>query len=179
MSIYTGIGSRQTPSTMLPIMRNIAAELGRYGYILRSGGADGADAAFEEGCDSVQGKKEIYIPWEGFNNKRSGNGVICHTSPEAFDLAAQYHPAWHRCTAGAHLLHARNGFQVLGKALCEPTDFIICWTPGGYGSGGTGQALRIATAWKIPVFDLGGPRVLEKFDDYLQQVKGNWNEKKR
>jgi cell division GTPase FtsZ len=52
-------------------------------------------------------------------------------------------------------LHARNAMIVLGKNLDDPVDFIICWTPGGTGSGGTGQALRIARAYGIPVYDLG------------------------
>jgi hypothetical protein len=71
------------------------------------------------------------------------------------DMAKQFHPAWNRCSPGARKLHARNCFQVMGRDLNSPVDFIICWTRGGLGGGGTGQALRIAKHYNIPVFDLG------------------------
>ncbi|GAG46694.1 unnamed protein product, partial [marine sediment metagenome] len=35
-----------------------------------------------------------------------------------------------------------------------PVDFIICWTPGGREVGGTAQAIRIAKANHIKVFNL-------------------------
>jgi len=31
----------------------------------------------------------------------------------------------------------------------------LCWTKNGKSSGGTGQAIRIANDYKIPVFDAG------------------------
>ena len=48
--IYTGIGSRNTPKEVLELMKTIGKYLGCLGYELRSGGADGADSAFESGC---------------------------------------------------------------------------------------------------------------------------------
>lgn len=55
---------------------------------------------------------------------------------------------------------ARNTCQVLGLNLDSPVKAVICYTPGGSGSGGTGQAIRIAQAYKIPVIDMG----FAKFD---------------
>jgi predicted Rossmann fold nucleotide-binding protein DprA/Smf involved in DNA uptake len=49
--IYCGIGSRQTPSMVLAKMIGIAQELAAKNWILRSGRAEGADKAFEHGCD--------------------------------------------------------------------------------------------------------------------------------
>ena len=57
---------------------------------------------------------------------------------------------------------ARNALQVLGTDGQTPVDFIMCWTPNGSGSGGTGQAIRIARALNIPVFDLGHQRILDR-----------------
>ena len=47
---YTGIGSRETPDSILSLFNDIVFQLAGLGYTLRSGGADGADTAFEEGC---------------------------------------------------------------------------------------------------------------------------------
>ena len=48
---YAGIGSRETPGLMLGAFARIGEFLAKKGYTLRSGGADGADTAFEVGCD--------------------------------------------------------------------------------------------------------------------------------
>ena len=42
----------------------------------------------------------------------------------------------------------------LGPILDDPVEFIICWTPGGKVTGGTGQAIRIAKDLDIRVFNL-------------------------
>ena len=68
---YAGIGSRKAPKEAIDRMAELAEELAGKGYTLRSGGAGGADKAFEKGCDAVDGKKEIYLPWEGFNGSKS------------------------------------------------------------------------------------------------------------
>jgi len=47
---YTGIGSRKTPYQVQQQMQRIAQFLAKKGYTLRSGSANGADSAFEEGA---------------------------------------------------------------------------------------------------------------------------------
>lgn len=69
---YAGIGSRETPPDVLADMRLIGAKLALRRFTLRSGGADGADLAFEEVAPGrLAGKaarpREIYVPWKGFN----------------------------------------------------------------------------------------------------------------
>lgn len=54
MICYTGIGSRETPAEILEIFEHLGAWFAKKGYTLRSGHADGADAAFENGCSSVR-----------------------------------------------------------------------------------------------------------------------------
>lgn len=138
---------------MLDLMFELGAHLARYGWALRSGGADGSDTWFEAGCDSVGGAKEIYLPWAGFNGK---TGIVLPDDiPEALKLARTAHPAWQRLSQAAKRLHTRNVYQVLGNDLATPSDFVICWTEGGAGAGGTGQALRLAEVFDIPIFDLG------------------------
>jgi hypothetical protein len=50
---YTGVGSRKTPPHILKVMRQLATKLNSDGWVLRSGGADGADTAFEQGSSVV------------------------------------------------------------------------------------------------------------------------------
>lgn len=163
MRTYTGIGSRQTPEEVLALMSRIAARAAVLGYVLRSGGAPGADKAFEEGCDAGDGQKEIYLPWKGFNQNPS---PLFNISPEALELAERFHPNWAVCSPAARKLHARNGYQVLGLDLKSPSQMLICWTKAGVPSGGTGQALRIAYSHSVRVYNLGFPETFEQWDDW-------------
>lgn len=144
---YAGIGSRKTPDDILKMMTQIAEGLSR-NYILRSGGADGADSAFEKGAAD---KKISYIPWPGFN----GSTEECiAVSSAAMKMAGEFHPGWMYLSYPVKKLHARNCYQILGEDLETPSDFVICWTPGGEEVGGTAQAIRVAKANRIRIFNL-------------------------
>lgn len=138
-AFYAGIGSRETPEPIQLQMQSIAMQLAMRGYVLRSGAAIGADKAFEKGCDALAGPKVIRC--------------ATHWQP-AIDHAQRYHPAWEKCTDAAKALHGRNSLIMLGDDLDLPVRFVVCWTPGGEVTGGTGQALRIAADYSIPVFNL-------------------------
>lgn len=164
---FSGVGSRSTPDHVLQVMRKVAHRLSELGYTLLSGGAGGADEAFEEGCFS---KKEIYLPWPGFRHLK-GRHCVTLPSAEAFRVAEAVHPAWKRLNDTAQALMARNSHQVLGADLRSPVDFVVCWTPDGCESeatrsrttGGTGQAIALADRWGIPVVNLaGGKAALER-----------------
>ena len=172
---YAGIGSRSTPREVLDQMVNIARRLFVLGYTLRSGGADGADSAFERGAGN---RKQIFIPWPGFNGRyaRNDGTVFSTVSDAALEMAARYHPAWNRCSPGAKRLHARNCYQVLGLDLSTPAEFVVCWTPSAAREGGTGQALRIARAWDIPIYDLRKPGDLFRILDFITTTEEQQNE---
>lgn len=142
---YSGIGSRETPDIVCDFMTDLAEVLGNEHMILRSGGAIGADKAFEKGAVKSNTSPIIY------NKHTLKNHNISY---EAIELAKKYHPAWDKLNDYAKFLHIRNGFQVLGYDLKTISKFIICWTPGGRMIGGTSQALRIAHDYNIPVINL-------------------------
>ena len=152
---YTGIGSRETPDEILSLMTEIAVWLQRRGYRLRSGGAPGADTAFEIGAGS---DADIYLPWRAFNGK-VGLVITGNVEDEARAIAEAHHPAWGRCSPAARKLHTRNVPQVLGSHLRSPSAFVACWTKDGGPTGGTGLALRIAAAFGVPLFNLCHPDV--------------------
>ena len=146
---YSGIGSRTTPEDVCDEMTLIAAILNECGYTLRSGAADRADSAFEAGAGD---DKEIYLPWDGFNNRR--DGIVMGNSFAARKIAMQFHPYWDNLTQGGKALHTRNVPQVLGRDLKTPSEFVVCWTPDGKASGGTGTAMEIAMSRGIEVINL-------------------------
>src|SRR5205807_1968611 len=91
-------------------------------------------------------------------------GIVMGDNLQAALLAAQYHPQWKQLSVGERKLHTRNVAEVLGPRLDrdEASVVAIVWTPGGRGQGGTGQAIRIARAYQVPVVDLACPGALSE-----------------
>lgn len=180
---YTGVGSRQTPAPVLALMRGLAVHLAQHGYTLRSGGANGADTAFEAGAHA--GSAEIYLPWAGFNERHGSRYLVMRGDPlweRATALATAVHPFWSNLSNGARALHARNVFQVLGRDLETPSKFLLCWTPcggdgvrtTGYSTGGTRTAIVIAEQFHVPVFNLAQRDALDRF--YTAWQANRWAE---
>jgi hypothetical protein len=137
---YTGVGSRKTPPAVLEQMTKIAMFLAELGYTLRSGGAEGADKAFERGARV----KQIFTP-KGDIPGWAFVEIRKHIPPgRDFDRFRPY----------VQRLLARNMMQVLGWKGDEPSDFLVCWTMAGKDDGGTGYAVRCAHAHGVPVYNL-------------------------
>jgi len=157
---YAGIGSRRTPGDILSLMESIAKWLSERDYILRSGAAQGADTAFENGAGN---KKEIF----------TADSVI---HPLAFETVDKYHPMPSALSDYVRKLMARNAMQIHGASMDIPVGFVICWTPDGANgttvpttrqSGGTGQTIRIAAAAGIEVFNLRDLTVIARIRNKL------------
>lgn len=174
---YAGIGSQSTPDDICDLMLGIAQELAGLGFVLRSGHADGADKAFEQGAGKLA---QIFLPWPKFNGSGTdGYDSTTHyaflPNPTATAIAAQAHPNWKACNEGVRKLHTRNVYQVLGPGLGivnakTASRFIVCWTKDGKASGGTGQAIRIAEACGIPVFNLKNEGALEALIQFVGEL---------
>lgn len=152
--IIAGVGSRKTPAEVLDAMRGAAALLRADGIRTRTGDAAGADAAFRQGAGD---DAEVFGPRDGLRESALRVARAFHPAPERIGLprdAALPNPA--RASIPA-LLMARNLFQVIGRGCAPVSGATACWTPGGMGGGGTGQAIRIARSLGIPVIDAGAP----------------------
>lgn len=157
MKSYAGIGSRETPESVMKAMTKIASTLQDL-YTMRSGGADGADMAFEKGISN--GNMEIYLPWRGFNGNKSP--LYGNPKTEAMAIAAEFHKKWDSLSDAAKKLMTRNVHQILGKDLTDPVAFVLCWTRDGCeehqhrtrNTGGTGQAISIASELGVNVINM-------------------------
>lgn len=154
MKYITIVGSRHTPLEECEAITQIAKGFALAGYILRSGGAEGADLAGEKGYNLVNcyDQKEIYLPWPGFNGDMSPLNTVCS---KALEIAKNIHPNWSVLSQGAQKLHGRNVYQVLGKDLKSPSDLLICWTKNGESVGGTRTAIELAKKYGVPIINLG------------------------
>ena len=140
---YAGIGSRRTPEPLCHKMTQYASLMEHSGMILRSGGAIGADSAFEAGVKS-EDAKQIF---------KAEN----YTS-DAMRLSRAFHPNWNALSEYAKRLMARNAMIILGEDLDEPVQMVIFWAPqdskDGRVLGGTGHGIRIAKEWEIPCYKI-------------------------
>jgi hypothetical protein len=152
MKLIAGIGSRETPPHILKEMFTIGDFCRSNKIYIRSGHAAGADSAFEEGAQEYC---IAYLPWITFQSDTVSEAKRYTPTDQEFialeSHAALYHPAWNRLSSSVKKLMARNSAQILGKNLDRPVE---CWTSDGEASGGTGQALRIAKALDIPIFNM-------------------------
>ncbi len=147
---YAGIGSSDVKesSYLTSLIREIVELLSGKGFTLRSGGASGIDSIFER---YVDGSKEIYLPYKGFN----GNGSeFYEISEDSKRIAVQFHPMGKGLLNSSSInFHARNVYQVLGYELDKRCEFLIVWCKDEE-TGGTSQAIRIAKGYGIPYYNL-------------------------
>lgn len=190
MKWYTGVGSRETPANILKLMEDVGFALASQGWTLRSGGAVGADQAFENGMFRYVGldgpyswtPAEIYLPWSGYENhyKQTHGGLNILPSDIKLDderiaecMAMAIHPAWEACKIGAKKMHTRNVYQVLGRTLDKPSKMLIAWTRldgKGNPKGGTATAINLATENGIQCFNLNKAEDFERINKWIGEM---------
>ena len=162
MKSYAGIGSRQTPKQIIEMMKIIAILLAHDSHVCSTGACQGADQAFAEGALMAGGPVQLHIPWKSYEQawraKLKGNIRTCilnDSDVEAYNSVSMFHPAFEKLSPSVKALHARN-YNIL-----KNSSFIVCWTENGQPIGGTGQAIRIATYFHLPIYNLGHKETLE------------------
>ena len=174
------------------MMSELAMIFEKKGYILRSGCATGADAAFEDALYNPAKNAEIYIPNKSFPYKMGTkykkhyivpkemfgegfNGLYC----QATRLIHKYdiHAGWKYLNTGIMDLHNRNMFQVLGIDLKSKSSFNICYTRGKElkqadthsKTGGTGTSINASDLYKIKLFNLSVDEHYVRLSNFINE----------
>ncbi|URC22724.1 hypothetical protein KASHIRA_01500 [Serratia phage vB_SmaM-Kashira] len=201
---YTGIGSRDIPAEVVSIMEDAGYRLAKMGWVLRSGKADGSDAAFQRGMQKYvidsgisdyKRLAEIYIPWDNFTG---GQGLRDHWDislnqidilfPEHSAMRKEWmsevHPAPERLSQGAEKLHLRNVHQVFGPNLTDAfinqSKFVLYYAKEdkkGNPKGGTATAVNLAKKTGIRVLNLLNQEGRDKLESFLKQMEERRNAK--
>lgn len=163
---YAGIGSRETPFELKETMGNIGECLSANDYILRSGNARGADKWFSDGCDRINGKSEIILPFKGYGGGHKNSIIIQNKNllKEATEIMKSIKPKSYTWNSKNTPYHRRNVFQILGVNLNTPVEFVICYTSTGSETekdvierdetSGTSMAIVLADRLDIPVINM-------------------------
>lgn len=167
------IGSRDLTPEQTDICERLGQWLVSHGHIISTGNAEGADQAFARGGNSVDPTKvHLWLPWYRYERQAivPGNQVVLFTALSdqlqtlLLTLAEKFHPAWGKLTQGGQKLQGRNGLIILDR-IPEPTellfpkielmtDRVLALPSSRPGGGGTGQGMRMAQNYGIPVTNL-------------------------
>lgn len=193
---YAGIGSRETPAEVLEEMQKIAEKLESSGYKLQTGykkrkgsivEEEGADKAFSSGVKKPANKElfgpdmvnetamrvayEVHSNLDNMGNyvynkwvdKLSKNNEKAVAEAKAREFAE-----------GAKALQARNTFQVFGRNLDTPVDFVLFYAEEKEGDlrpkGGTGQAVEMARRKGIPTINMKNSNWRKELDKVLEMT---------
>lgn len=193
---YAGIGSRKLNKFLSKIKMEFACCMALKGLKLNSGAADGSDTSYETGAmiaydylsnifpeEYPSGQyhhvMNIFLPWNKFNGRIASplSGYTDQTHPGAEELTAPYHKGWEYLGQGTRKMMSRNAMQALSKELDKPVRFISAYTSDGAKTaketsdktGGTGQAIRIADDYGVPVYNFGNTQDFQKIIDWISK----------
>lgn len=149
---YAGIGDVNIPENIKNLIHMLAEELAKDGYILRTGGAKGADTAFIEGCDKAKGIKEVFYPSD------------LHVNAKTLKIAKEIHGHWEYCEnklpkpgnkySFPVQAHCRNMKIINGDVLNNPVEFTIAYQDINQVTGGTWQGIKYSQKLGIKVYNL-------------------------
>jgi O-acetyl-ADP-ribose deacetylase (regulator of RNase III) len=194
---FAGIGSRETPGDVADLMRRYAAAACLSGYTLRSGGADGADLAFEDGMRvALEIAKEkgitlaegnrVYLPWASFRRDLEGMSFTSTVEhPRSIAMVEEHHPMGKSLSRGPMALMRRNCHQVLGDDLRDPVHRIICWTQDGATAGpqtssktgGTGMAIRLADIHGVSIYNMRNKEHYDRVENWVERREAKFLER--
>lgn len=160
--IVTLVGTRFPPHQIAQVASKIGRNLSDRGFIGRSGGAIGMDQAWmlDYNCEL----SEIYRP----DDKCNGINVTKFENfYEAEEMVKLIIPHFEYLDFYSQWLHVRNAYQVLGRDLKTPSDFLLCYAEvrNKVVQGGTRTAVVLARKHGIPVYNLIDDEVAIKWCD--------------
>lgn len=157
--IVAVIGARAAPEEVCQFTKQFVRRLvadDTYDFYFRGGGAKGMDDAGMHGGGL---RHVLYLPKPGHRGLQSRYDT---PTPEAYEIASHFHPAWQYLPEFHKALMARNVHVILGQTLNKPVNVVLCWTEDGCehdrertpDTGGTGHAISVASHYNIPVVNI-------------------------
>jgi len=173
------------------------------GRIGRSGNAKGMDEGLTRGVVGASQKRpdgrvmaEIFLPEPNFRDwlfknvpNHRDSFLYIDPSEEIYCrsqvIAESVHPNWNAVMAAANKgkdfalkAHSRNPFQILGRDLEKPSDYVILFAEpvnkGKAVKGGTNTAYCLARERGIRTYNLWHEKNQDKVLDYLSLTRKDW-----
>jgi hypothetical protein len=118
-------------------------------------------------------RKEEYLPWQDFNNKKS---KFHFNTQSAKNMARLFSPKFDELKKPVQAFQSRNARSILGQNVKSPVHLSILWSPDGAQSikertpksSFISHPLAICSAIKIPLFNLQREDCLSRLKEYLE-----------
>ena len=165
---YAATGNKDMPESFKPMIQRIGRNLQEAGLILRTGGMEGLEDVIEKSAT----KLEVHLPFKDFDGKQS---KFTYTSDFVKGIAKMFHTSFDTLKPVVQTFLAKNVRLVLGKDGKSPALFLVVWTEDGaettaektFKTGNSGNAIEIANAIKIPVFNLARPDAEQRIYEFV------------
>jgi hypothetical protein len=165
---YAATGNKDMPESFKPMIQRIGRNLQEAGLILRTGGMEGLEDVIEKSAT----KLEVHLPFKDFDGKQS---KFTYTSDFVKGIAKMFHTSFDTLKPVVQTFLAKNVRLVLGKDGKSPALFLLVWTEDGaettaektFKTGNSGNAIEIANAIKIPVFNLARPDAEQRIYEFV------------
>lgn len=156
------------PDDLNVVMEKVSNLLNNNGYTVRLGGNKG----LEEIPEQKFTRKELHLPWRGFNEKESKSTF---NAKEAYVLAKQCSPVYDKLPDVVKAFLARNVRLILGRQLNSPLLFLITWSKDGceaaknrsIKTGNVGHVIAMADLMHVPVFNLANENAISRLESYV------------
>lgn len=168
---YAVVSNKDIPQDILSNYERIARRLHELGYTARTGTLEGIEAKAE----TLPIRKELLLPWKGFNEKES---QFTSSTPLIKGIAKKYMKSgnWDELKPAMQGFLQKNARLVTGHFGNSPAKFVLCWsqdqaetgTQITFNTGNIAHALTIASAWHVPVFNLARPDAEARLFNFLQ-----------
>lgn len=177
---FAGIGPRDTPLDVLPVMTAMGKMFADLGWIGVSGFATGPDQAWLQDIPETQ--QEVWLPWWTYNDAREYHdphgrfnkiSVTSEIHQVAKDHYKGYKPnqTWDELSNGSKLLFARNVAIMARDTLDTAVNLVAYWqSPEGEAKigGGTNHAVRVAKTIHIPCFNIYHDHEVDAMSSFVE-----------
>ena len=160
------IGSRDISLEKSTELEKLGEAIASNGWIIASGNALGADAAYARGANKVNpALVHLYLPWRSYNKEliHPDNELVLECRSGWKDIARRHHPLYEKLSQGVKKMMDRNAGIVIGSSLV-----LAVLNHKATGFGGTGHGWRVATELKIPRVDLSHDFDIDEIIAYIK-----------
>lgn len=176
------MGDKNTPEIILSLIPSLVRDFEQLKFKVR-GGADGpVELAATEAArkDTL----ECIMAWKSFNESLGTQPYAKTWNTEAAKhVAKKFHKAYDMLPDGTKSILAKNARMVMGDKMRSPATALIIWTPDGVESGlqvtresgYAAHAISIASAARVPVFNLKNNDAEQRIRAFLDQIRQAMN----
>lgn len=165
------VGNREADPALLDKAKVLVKMLAKEGFVIRAGGMDGLEKSIEESAGDML---ELHLPWRNFDQRDS---KFSSSSPMIMSLTRHFVTAvnFEKMPLPVKGFLAKITRTILGSHANSPVLAVLVCSEDAAESpsevtsrtGNAGHAIKVASYWRIPVFNLKNPECQQNLMQHL------------